>query len=84
MATNFAECVLGWRGVLQTSLPFRNTIKGVACAQTSVPFWNAIKQYCLQNLCSFTNFIISSAVTALAVSLSWRERGKSCGESEGD
>ena len=43
-----------------------------------------LKDAVYKNLCSLTKFIISSAVMALAVSLSWHERGKSCGESEGD
>ena len=35
-----------------------------------------LKDAVYKNLCSLTKFIISSAVMALAVSLSWHERGK--------
>ena len=36
--------VLGWWGVAPTSVPLRNAIIGVACAQTLVPFRNTITQ----------------------------------------
>ena len=54
MATNLAECILGWRGVVPTSLPLRNTIKGVACAQTFVHLGMQLKDAVYKNLCSLS------------------------------
>ena len=42
--STIAGRVLGWWGVAPTSVPLRNAIKGVACAQTFVPFKNTIAQ----------------------------------------
>ena len=49
-----------------TSVPFRNTIKGVACTQTSVPFSNAMKR---KRCVYLRKFIVPSSVAALAISL---------------
>ena len=36
-ATNLVKHMLGWEGVATTSVPLRNAIKGVACAQNIHP-----------------------------------------------
>ena len=64
-AANLVECVPGWWGVAPTSVPLINAVKGVACEQRSSHLGMQLMS-CV-HLCKF---IISSAVVALAVSLS--------------
>ena len=63
--------------MVPTSLPLKNAVKDVACAQKSELFRNTIKRTHLQKRCvHLYKFSVPSVVVVLAVLLSLCQRGK--------
>ena len=63
-------------GVVPTSLPLQNVIKGVACVQTSITLRIAIEISCLQKVVHAYVTSSFSTVVALVVSLLRHQNGK--------